>query len=214
MVYDVARTRKSQRCVALHNIKTHMHSRAKLVQNEFCSKLQHIPCHLVMALPCVPVCCCCRSYAQSRKELSFLSLCAAMDAPRSTPRVNGAMLRNFIGGNVRIVGRVGSVQGSQVQLEASDGVHVLVHRQAEAFETLDIGSVVEVIGKVLDERSVEAFNLHFLQLGSFALVCQKTNHQNRCFICRNRGRRRRNLPSRNFSSRPFFSFCLFSDQLV
>jgi hypothetical protein len=91
-----------------------------------------------------------------------------MDAQRA----NGAQLRNYIGRNVRIVGRIASEPDAEgrFQLTASDSVVIAVTRQFGS-DAPERDSIVEVVGKVVDERYVDAFNMYYMpNLGVLRLL--------------------------------------------
>ncbi|KAJ1980259.1 hypothetical protein H4R33_005524 [Dimargaris cristalligena] len=74
---------------------------------------------------------------------------------KPTPRVNSALLPNYINHSVRIVGKVIQIQGNKAVLEASDHGKVLVNLVPQN----NIGSqYVEIIGLVQEDRSIQEFS--------------------------------------------------------
>eukprot|EP00002_Diphylleia_rotans_P012216 TRINITY_DN238_c0_g2_i1.p1 TRINITY_DN238_c0_g2~~TRINITY_DN238_c0_g2_i1.p1 ORF type:complete len:108 (-),score=10.97 TRINITY_DN238_c0_g2_i1:197-520(-) len=91
-----------------------------------------------------------------------------------TPRVNGTLLRSYVGSDVRLVGKVLSVSGTKAVLLASDNTHVHVNTSGNSrYQT-----IVEVVGNVnpdltLREISFVNFNDDF-DLGVYNEMVQLT----------------------------------------
>lgn len=81
-----------------------------------------------------------------------------MATTQSTPRVNQKMLANHLGRTVRLVGRVTNVGNGVVDLQASDNGAVRILLSQSSGNDLQVGTVVEIIGKVADAQSVEEYN--------------------------------------------------------
>jgi len=77
-----------------------------------------------------------------------------MDCQDARPRINGAMLSNFIDRNVCLMGEVSEVNpnGMQFKIKASDGQMVTVNTNHRIQDYME--SVVEVQGKVTSGSSI------------------------------------------------------------
>lgn len=67
-------------------------------------------------------------------------------------RVNGNLLKSYVNGTVRLVGRVQNVSSNQVTMEAADGVSIIVQTDTPANYTC---SIMEVIGSVNTDLSLK-----------------------------------------------------------
>ncbi|KAG0334137.1 60S acidic ribosomal protein P1-alpha 3 [Podila humilis] len=69
----------------------------------------------------------------------------------ATPRINSAMLGNYIGQTVRLVGSVTATNGNQATLTTSDkGQVTVISNEASAYHT----TILEVIGEVNTDLSI------------------------------------------------------------
>jgi len=75
-----------------------------------------------------------------------------------TPRVNKEMLQRYPGKTVRLVGRVTGVGHGVFEMQAADNGIVKVEIAPGNSGNMQAGCVVEIVGKVKDNQTVEEYN--------------------------------------------------------